>query len=348
MTSIGIEWETNVCIFDKDQELKPYSEEHVPFKCVGKENDCGWQITLEKTKVDCLYAIETQIGVSYEKNAMKFNRDDICKKIDSFTHFWETSILGKKEIDIKEKMFPLVPLSKIDCKNVNIIPITYGYGIPQITFGMKLEYIPLLFETISFELDNLVDRSQMELFMPLLDSFSNIKPMEDDLYGYLLLDKYARLVISYNRKRNYQKAFFPLKLRSNLKDIYECMKMKYSDKKWLLDKENDVTTLQSLLVESGELEYKKGENVIIEIRDVLRFLLLTNKQCIKQKIDFDEKLNEIDVESILNVLHQQQHSTDKKSFNILIEDLRYYVLCVIESIETIIIRYNWPKWRFGY
>jgi hypothetical protein len=64
--SIGVEWETILCVFDPKHELKDLEKIPLLSQLDNQEYKDGWSITLEKDSnlPSCLHIIEGQIGIS--------------------------------------------------------------------------------------------------------------------------------------------------------------------------------------------------------------------------------------------------------------------------------------------
>jgi len=217
MTSIGIEWESNVLVIDETNNLKEYSYNSIPFKCIEEEKKvvcnsierkdepvCDWQITLEPTIFNSSYGIETQIGVC------KFvDKENFFEQINSFKKFWTDNIIDKKTINIEEKIYPIQ--TKI---NKSSITKNNKKGVLQITIGIMLEDIPLLFTKISklnfSSLDNyiIINQSVKDALLFIKNKNIEIEEIENDLFGYLILYIYTKLVIELYKKSNKNTFFF--------------------------------------------------------------------------------------------------------------------------------------------
>jgi len=107
-TSIGVEFETRMCVFDDKNILNDLVKIHLlcdkNVNCEDIESDCkqGWTISLEddKTLPSCLKILEGQIGVAYSDKDKKFNKLELKRQIESFTCFFKyITSLGKININ---------------------------------------------------------------------------------------------------------------------------------------------------------------------------------------------------------------------------------------------------------
>ena len=110
-----------------------------------------------------------------------------------------------------------------------------------------------------------------------------------DIAGFLCLCFYKKItelnviIDDPSNKRNiYFKAFFILKNRTNLKDLYDYLNSKYANNYYLnlpIIKEFIITNHAKKIIDIEEWSYPIGDNynIFIELRDVKKFILVCNK-----------------------------------------------------------------------
>jgi hypothetical protein len=337
-TSIGIEWETNLCVFDPTNELNKFIK--IPFSClkgidcssVKEENKEGWELTLEKSPSECLHILEAQIGVSCSNNEKKINKEKLKEQIESFSNFWKDTV-RKLNLNINGDDYAIIIRNdEIYCKGIpEKETIENMIGNLQISFGIKLEYIeslfkfiskkyndnkefienPLyyLFSFISLSIDTTSFYLQSQFFIDFDKKDKDYEFTENDLNengklyyslddvfqkkinGFLILLNYIIITYEKNIFRSfYLKSWFILKLRSNLKGIHnyltkEDKNREYYKKFLSLEKiMKDLSKVENLSKDILEwpYPYKENYNIFIEIRSIIKFLLVCDKNFIEK------------------------------------------------------------------
>ena len=373
-TSIGVEWETDICVFDPTNKLKKL--EKIPLSCEKKNLDCkeeykdGWTVSLENAKglPICLSILEGQIGVSCSMDDKKINKEKLKEQIESFSKFWDETIKDLK-LNIDGIDYPiLLRDDKINCDiPFSHISIERKIGKPQITFGIKLEYIPSLFIFIADKFEkssknhkkifgrfsffkNSIDKTT-EFFMDK----KNLDTSDRELVGFLYLVFYIDSVIEYEISQdrlgsNYFKSKFVLKIRTDLYELYE---KKYK----LIELPQEIEDIFE-----WEYPYKGNFNIFIECRDVENFILLCDP------LFYTKNILDITGKEILNTpgvlkspnFYNFFHKNSKdqieeliKFRNVSIEYLYSYCECVIDILDKILnipgrhIHIDTPQWSFG-
>jgi hypothetical protein len=329
-TSIGIEWETRMCVFDSTEKLKELDKEHL--SC-DKKIDCsknekckeGWTLSLENDKglPKCLNILEAQIGVAVSPKENEFNKNQLKLQIESFSCFFK-SIIDTQIININDTDYPIVMRNdKIYCNGLPEkikINETIG-GKPQITFGIDLKYIFPLFKYISKKYEEIIDKyyslefdsfyrfykyikETVETVIEFINSSEHVNTLtiKNDIIGFLCLVFYKKITIdgeltqlkisNYTDLENldfasYLKSYFVLKNRSNLKQIYNYLLLKYNtDKHIILFLKNVIEHLYDTTdTHAGDIEewnypmienLKENYNIFLELRDVSKFILVCN------------------------------------------------------------------------
>ena len=171
--SIGIEFETSLCVFDSTEELIRLHKQYLicdqNINCLTPKCKKGWSISLEYDTglPRCLNIIEGQIGVAYSDKD-EFNKNQLKKQIKSFSCFFK-SIVDKQSININGIEYPIIQRNnEINCKDLpEKIKLKDIYGKPQITFGIKIEYIYTLYNYIKDKLDKIYKKFLKEIFKQL-------------------------------------------------------------------------------------------------------------------------------------------------------------------------------------
>ena len=308
--SIGIEWETRLCVFDPKEELTKL--EKIPL--LLDQDKEGWSISLETASglPSCLHIIEGQIGISCSNDEYSFNKKQLKDQIKSFSSFFNF-IIKNGNINISGIDYPIVERNdeiyckglpeKLKMKKNDII------GKPQITFGIDLKYIYKLFTFISKKYEEIIKEYELleyhsfykfykiinETVKEVIDFLNlsgNIHEMSKinlDIAGFLCLCFYKKItelnviIDDPSNKRNiYFKAFFILKNRTNLKDLYDYLNSKYANNYYLnlpIVKEFIITNHAKKIIDIEEWSYPIGDNynIFIELRDVRKFILVCNK-----------------------------------------------------------------------
>jgi hypothetical protein len=264
--SIGIEAETNICVFDPTTKLiklgkTPLSCEK-NLKCKEEYKD-GWTISLEKDYglPKCLHILEGQIGVSCSMDDKKINKEKLKEQIDSFSKFWDETIKDLK-INIDGIDYPiLLRHDDIYCNGIPEIEKIKNISIaPQITIGLKIEYIYYFFNFIKKKYEELLkkmDNNEYITYYYYLINFiyesidftedylkkiffkDTLEFNESDLneigikfynlnkkdqyiiIGFLILLNYNNITFEkYEFRKTYLKSWFMLKLRTNIYEFY--------------------------------------------------------------------------------------------------------------------------------
>lgn len=192
MTSFGVEWDTSALINlaldpkpgQKNQPLQllpPGTSEKVPFVYGDK-----WTLTLESINIsekhssgndkkdDCLYTLESQLGVFRSDDPSKFNTSEFKEVCAKFNKFW-INMINMQGIVRKNKFYPVLAHQTInnadidqgkkyfiDCqkKKPGLIEGKEGlmwaytdllksmHGAPQVTVGIELKRVLSLFKFI--------------------------------------------------------------------------------------------------------------------------------------------------------------------------------------------------------
>jgi hypothetical protein len=314
--SIGVEWETRLCVFDPKHELKDLKKIPLISQLDNQEykNKDGWSITLEKDSnlPSCLHIIEGQIGISCSNDEYTFNKKQLKDQIKSFSSFFN-SIIKNGNINIRGIDYPIIERNdeiyckglpdKLKMKNNDVI------GKPQITFGIDLKYIYKLFTFISKKYEDII--TQYDLleyhsfykyykiinetvkdvinFLNLSGNIHEMSKINLDIAGFLCLCFYKKItelnvIIDdpFNKRNIYFKAFFILKNRTNLKDLYDYLNLKYTNNYYLnlpIIKEFIITNDAKKIIDIEEWSYpiEDNYNIFIELRDVRKFILVCNK-----------------------------------------------------------------------
>ena len=374
-TSIGVEWETSICVFDPTTKLKKLDKK--PLSCVEnlkckEEYKDGWTVSLEDDKgiPECLSILEGQIGVSCSMDDKKINKEKLKEQIESFSKFWNETIKDLN-ININGKDYPiLLRDDKINCKKIkkdnmpfsNIFPIEKTSGKPQITFGIKLEYIPLLFIFIAHNFNNSI--YQKEIFIrfsffkkSMIETYKfmdekKLDTLDNELLGFLYLVFYIDSVIEYEIlqgtiKYSYLKSKFVLKIRTNLYELYE---KKYKS----IELPEDILEILKEFNDNSRTEifewdypYKGNFNIFIECRDVENFILLCDPLFYTKnilKITGKELLNTpklLKSDKFYSFFYKNSKDILKvkeleKFRNVSIEYLYSYCECVINILDRIL------------
>lgn len=259
MTSFGIEWETNALV----------REIEVQEKTPAKSGN-GWSITFEGREFfssrdglkhepplnsDCHYNLEVQIGPVFSDTPTQFNQRNVLRGISEFNREVWNRLVQERKISVNGKDLQVVSyrVGKVDIPRFIDCNLTeagflfdkngneWGYikslddliGKVQYTIGIRLEFVPKLFEAITY----LVDECNVDItncgtivhkkflnFIP--ESYKFVKafetqysnPISNSVIGVLLQFWYSiRTEFELNKTKGiYFKALFHLKPRSNL------------------------------------------------------------------------------------------------------------------------------------
>jgi hypothetical protein len=335
-TSIGVEWETDICVFDPTIKLKKLDK--IPLSCIEnlkckEEYKDGWTVSLE-TSISlpkCLFILEGQIGVSCSMNDKKMNKEKLKEQIESFSKFWNQTIKDLK-INIDGIDYPiLLRDDDIYCNGIpEIKNINLKRGKPQITFGIKLEYIPLLFSFINHKFDNSIYQDIFIRFSFFKKSIiethkfmvkENLDTSDHELVGFLYLIFYIDSVIKYELRYtsfiNYLKSKFVLKIRTNLYKLYKKKYQSIELPKDILKVLKDLSDNQKTEIFEWDYPYKGNSNIFIECRGVESFILLCDPSF------YVKNILKITGEDILNPLFYKRYTKIEINDDDILKDIPF-------------------------
>ena len=295
MTSFGVEWDTaaliNLALPPKPghednhlQKLPPGSLEKVPFIHGDK-----WTLTLEKTnmnkkrrtsnvykEIDCLYTLESQLGVFNSRDPSKFNTDAFKEVCVNFNQFW-VNMIKRQGFTRKGRFYPVLahyPIKKedkskkyfVDCRRTfpGLVKgednLMWAYtdllasvgGKPQVTIGIELKRVLSIFKFIvvyfnrcmqedttgkpcrsmekAWFIIGIIKKSYYNTVAQLnvmgYTKFGRI--VDDNIIAFIVLTNYyfvtmvdrMRLILD-GAGSTYNKAYYMIKLRSNLRVIFD-------------------------------------------------------------------------------------------------------------------------------
>jgi hypothetical protein len=294
MTSFGIEWDTNVLVYMPGNKLPEGIVQKTPV-IFGK----NWTVSLEgwhpegQSPKDCLYSLELQMGVFKSADTSVFNINEFRQSCLDFIKYWN-NIIEKKTVMIGKNTFHLVilanecPRGKVcysDCaKTIQSTQHASAYtepipkevfGIPQITCGIQLEKTIDLFHYF-YEKDLKVDMPFSILLLTIKATYDmvgrqilemqekhSLEVSSPKTVALILWSYYYLLVMEGVKMHQgmYIKSFFGLKLRTNLRVIYDYLDVIEQDKyqKWLV-----------LMVNKDFSKLAKSEKVTGFTNDMMR------------------------------------------------------------------------------
>lgn len=258
MTSFGIEWDTTALVYESGS-----------YKTIDKApvlSGDNWSVSLESyhadksrgtnvLSTDCFSSIEAQLGVFKSDNDKIFNIKKFNSAFKKFSIFWEKIIRHKKMI-IQGFQFDLLTVIKgslgirdydyyIDCAHSikGTFDNKWAYtqelhnvkGTPQLTCGIKLEYIVNLFGYTTILLNECDKRQTKCSTIYALNTVNRIrevynKTFEDlarwkinaskKLCAFIMLCNLYLLTL-FLKTSSYTKALLLFKPRTNLRVIYD-------------------------------------------------------------------------------------------------------------------------------
>lgn len=253
MTSFGVEYDTNILVFFPDRRLPEGVIEKIPIP-IHKNLTMtleGWkrddlEIGEDRSK-DCLYSLEIQMGPFISEDEKKFNINDFSQLCEKFTKTWN-AIINEKKVNIMGTKYDIVIYEKNgqfkDCSQKEDTSKNYGYtkkffiknikGVPQITIGIQLEYVISLFSHVNkFNRENKEKFFNFSTVSLVSNSYRYVRTYAEEkiikdlnIIAFLMLIHYYIYCsdIYLQLKDNYAKDYFGIKLRTNLKIIYEKIK----------------------------------------------------------------------------------------------------------------------------